>query len=47
MILYEVQQRNTEIIIAKILVVNKVATLCKLLVIDPRNNKICIISYES
>jgi hypothetical protein len=46
MILYEVQQRNKEITVAKILMVNKVTTPYKLLGRGPGNNKICIKSYE-
>ena len=46
MILYEVQQHNEEIVIAKIFIVNQVAILYKLLGIGPGNNKICIKSYE-
>jgi hypothetical protein len=46
MILYEMQQRNEEIMFAKIFAVNKVATLHKSLEIGPGNNKICVQSHE-
>jgi len=46
MILHEVQQRNEEIIIAKIFMVNQVATLYKLSRIGPGKDNIFIKSYE-
>jgi hypothetical protein len=46
MFLYEVQQRNEEIIVAQIFMVIQVASLYKSLGGDPGNNKLCITSYE-
>jgi len=46
MVLYEVKQRNDEIVVAQIVMIYKVTTPYKLLERGPDNNKICIKSYE-